>query len=212
MDKYRNFNELKKHEREGADYVIEMRKGVSGVAIIAPHGGGIEPGTVDVADSVAGGQHSFYCFKGIKKKGNAALHLSSDKFDEPNGLKIVEEATLVLAIHGCSETDEIVLVGGKDLEFRKMLSDAITRAGFVAKDNPGRGLAGTKPTNICNRGKTGCGGQIELSKAIRERMFENLCDEGKRKKKKEFFDIVGALRKGLICYMKTHLCPIDGRG
>ncbi len=198
MDKYRNFDELKQHERKGIDYEIQMRKGASGIAIIAPHGGGIEPGTFDIADSVAGCEHAFYCFKGIKKTGNADLHITSDKFDEPNGIRIAEEADFVLAIHGCSGATEVIFVGGNDPERRKRFSDAIAQAGFIAKDKPRSGLEGQKPSNICNRGKTGQGCQLELSEGLREKMFEDLRNEAGRGKSSVFFDLVAALRKALI--------------
>ncbi len=68
MDKYANYDDLKQHEREGEDYVILSREGISRIAVIAPHGGGIEPGTVDIADGTTGSKHSFYAFKGIKRK------------------------------------------------------------------------------------------------------------------------------------------------
>ena len=197
MDKYKNFNELQQHEEEGVDYDIQMRKGISGIAVIAPHGGGIEPGTVDIADSVAGGEHGFYCFKGIKKRGNSDLHITSDKFDEPNGIRIAEEADFVLAIHGCSGTEEVIFIGGNDIEFRKRLSYALVQAGFIVKGNPRSGLEGITPTNICNRGRTGRGGQIELSQGLREKMFEDLADSAGRRKRKEFFDLVAVLRKVL---------------
>ncbi len=201
MDKYRNFNELKKHEKEGVDYAIQMRNGMSGIAVIAPHGGGIEPGTVDVADSVAGEEHCFYCFKGIKKTGNAALHITSDKFDEPNGVRIAETADVVLAIHGCSGTGEVIFVGGNDFELRKILSDSVAQSGFVTENNPRPGLKGTKPANICNRGRTCRGGQIELSKGLREKMFGGPASHVGRRKTQEFFDVVAALRKALDSYL-----------
>lgn len=67
MDKYANFIELAQNEREGEDYTILLRESNSKFAIIAPHGGGIEPGTLDLADAVASSDHTFYAFKGIKK-------------------------------------------------------------------------------------------------------------------------------------------------
>ncbi len=209
MDKYASFNDLKMHEKEGTDYVIEMRTGSSGALIIAPHGGGIEPGTSDIADWVAGTQHDFYCLKGLKHNGNADLHISSDKFDEPNGLRMTAKAEPVLAIHGCCEADEVVFVGGQDEAFRKMLSDSISRAGFSVKEQPVSRLAGMKSTNICNRGRTRRGVQIEISRGLREKMFENLCDEGRRKKSKAFFHMVAAMRRGLMDYMQTRSYPID---
>jgi phage replication-related protein YjqB (UPF0714/DUF867 family) len=202
MDKYRNFNDLKQHERRGIDYDIQMRTGTSGIAVIAPHGGGIEPGTGDIAERVAGREHAFYCFKGIKKTGNAALHITSDQFDEPEGIKIAEEADCVLTIHGCSGTEEVIYVGGNNLDFRKMLLDTIAEAGFAVKDNPSSGLAGLKSENICNRGRTRRGGQIELSQGLRKKMFEGVVGDAGKGENKAFFDVVAALRKALNLYCK----------
>jgi len=36
---------------------------------MAPHGGGIEPGTIDIADAIARSEYTFYAFQGIKKRG-----------------------------------------------------------------------------------------------------------------------------------------------
>ena len=67
MDKYKNFTELKKYEKEGKDYIINNRNIDSEIAIMAPHGGGIEPGTIDIADEIAGKDFLFYSFSGIKE-------------------------------------------------------------------------------------------------------------------------------------------------
>ena len=82
---------------------------------MAPHGGGIEPGTGDIADAVAGQHHSFYCFKGIKKQGNRVLHITSNRFDEPLAMTMVTNANWVLTIHGCRDVEPVVWVGGRDL-------------------------------------------------------------------------------------------------
>ena len=76
MDKYANFSALKQNEREGEDYTILHRNGDSKFAIMAPHGGGIEPGTMGIADAIAGNDHTFYAFKGIKKTRNTILHIT----------------------------------------------------------------------------------------------------------------------------------------
>ena len=44
-DKYKDFADLAAHEGEGADYQVRSEVRRSATAIIAPHGGGIEPGT-----------------------------------------------------------------------------------------------------------------------------------------------------------------------
>jgi phage replication-related protein YjqB (UPF0714/DUF867 family) len=202
MGKYRNFRELKRHEKEGTDYEICVRKGLSGIAVVAPHGGGIEPGTVDIADRVAGEEHAFYCFKGMKKSGNADLHIASDKFDEPEGIRIAEGAGLVLAIHGCIGKTDIILVGGKDDDFRRILVSSISRAGFGARESDRLELRGRRSANICNRGRSGKGGQVEISESLREKMFDNLPYGTEKEKNKVFDGVVTALRKALDTYLE----------
>ena len=48
-DKYGSFDELRRGEREGIDFNIHVVRRRASVAIIAPHGGKIEPG--DLRDS-----------------------------------------------------------------------------------------------------------------------------------------------------------------
>src|SRR5215475_5685832 len=52
-DKYANFAELARKEVAGVDYRILVRQATSSFAIVAPQGGGIEPGTSEIADAVA---------------------------------------------------------------------------------------------------------------------------------------------------------------
>jgi phage replication-related protein YjqB (UPF0714/DUF867 family) len=201
MDRYESFYVLREHEQEGVAYSIYFRTGTSGVAVMAPHGGGIEPGTTDVADSVAGADHAFYSFCGTRKAGNGDLHVASERFDEPTGVRISEGSDVVLSIHGCSDAEEVIFVGGKDLKLRKILSDTLIRTGFVATAAPRPSLNGINAKNICNRGKSGEGVQIELSQGIRRKIFESMGNEQSLEKKKLFFDLVAALRQAISEYM-----------
>jgi phage replication-related protein YjqB (UPF0714/DUF867 family) len=65
LDKYTNIAELKQNEREDEDYTILYRELPSKIAIMAPHGGGIKPGTIDIADNLAGCDYTFYAFIGV---------------------------------------------------------------------------------------------------------------------------------------------------
>lgn len=67
IDAYKNFAELEQTEKEDEDYTIFYREVDSEIAVIAVHGGGIEPGTIDIADALAGCDYTFYAFKGLKK-------------------------------------------------------------------------------------------------------------------------------------------------
>jgi phage replication-related protein YjqB (UPF0714/DUF867 family) len=56
---YHSFSELSRRETAGLDYHIIKRVGGSGITVMSIHGGGIEPGTTEFADAVAGKMHSF---------------------------------------------------------------------------------------------------------------------------------------------------------
>jgi phage replication-related protein YjqB (UPF0714/DUF867 family) len=197
MDKYENCGELAQHEAEGADYVILAREGSSSVAIIAPHGGGIEPGTTDIADAVAADQHAFAAFKGIKKTGNAALHIGSDRFDEPIAVRTAEQALVVVTIHGCRGQEEWVYVGGRNDDAKTRIIGALNRAGFHADECLKPGMRGRSRQNICNRCRTGQGVQIEISKGLRDKMFESLAKRSIRKKTETFYRFVRVVRDAI---------------
>lgn len=58
-------------------------------------------------------------------------------------------------------------MGGRDADLKSQLA-AEARALGVATDTDSPNLAGTDPMNICNRGKTRRGVQLELTMALRQ--------------------------------------------
>jgi phage replication-related protein YjqB (UPF0714/DUF867 family) len=141
---------------------------------MAPHGGGIEPGTLDIADALAGGEHTFYAFKGIKPAGNPVLHLTCTRFDEPLGVAAARGAEVVVTVHGCSESSETVFVGGRHQELKAAICTALTAAGFRAVVGARPGLQAVKHENLCNRGRNGRGVQLEISAGLRRKLFSGL--------------------------------------
>ena len=198
MGKYSTYGKLRRCERHGVDYRTHTRKGNSGIALIAPHGGGIEPGTMETAAEVAGNEHSFYCFEGLKTRGNSDLHISSISFDDPSLLHIVKNAELVITVHGCGTEDEAIYIGGLHSHLKQRIHHALTRAGFTAKQSLKPLLQGKSAQNICNMGKTGAGVQLELSRGLRRQMFADVIGSQDRSQKTEVFHtLVSALRKTL---------------
>ena len=57
-DRYANFKELAAASEPDIDYRIRYADRGSSVAIIAPHGGTIEPETAEIAEAIAGTEHS----------------------------------------------------------------------------------------------------------------------------------------------------------
>jgi phage replication-related protein YjqB (UPF0714/DUF867 family) len=198
-DTYRNFADLARHERAGIDYGVRLRRDEPTLAIVAPHGGGIEPGTSEIADAVAGETSSFYAFDGLKPKDNAVLHITSTRFDEPLCVLLLSESTKVVTLHGehSEEDGEGVFMGGLDKELSAAVGRALARAGFDIRVHENPDLQGCDPANLCNRGTSGKGVQIELSKAVRATLFRSLTREGRRHPTERFDVFVKAVRRAL---------------
>jgi phage replication-related protein YjqB (UPF0714/DUF867 family) len=168
---YRSFAELAQHEQEGRDYRIRHHTGPSGVLVMAPHGGGIEPGTGDIADALSGSEHAFYGFKGLKKRGNHILHIASTRFDEPLAVRMLKEARWVLTIHGCRDRSPVVWVGGRDGLRGDTIIKSLEAIGIPVRQSEAPGLRGLQPENVCNRGRLEAGVQLEISRGLREMLF-----------------------------------------
>jgi phage replication-related protein YjqB (UPF0714/DUF867 family) len=198
MDKYKNFSELKAHEHEGRDFeIIAEIRNPSTTAIIAPHGGGIEPGTSELAIAIAQNAMHIAIFEGIKTSGNLVLHITSTHFDEPKCVGVVEQSDAVIALHGEQSSEKTTYIGGADTVLRDSISKALEDAGFNVKEHPEEHLQGTSPLNICNRGKQKKGVQLELARGLRETFFASLRSKGRLSKTPAFHKFVKAVRQGL---------------
>jgi phage replication-related protein YjqB (UPF0714/DUF867 family) len=168
MTSYSSFKELADCEVEGQDYRIRIELRNPRVLIMAPHGGRIEPATVELAEAIAETNYSFYAFEGLKKDGNRGLHIESHLFDEPRALKAVEKADVVITVHGqIDQKDEFIMAGGLDTHLRPEIERQLETSGFLTRP-PTEGLMGTDPQNICNRGKLRQGVQLEVSRKVRD--------------------------------------------
>jgi len=144
-DTYKSFADLERNEQSGIDYRIVVRRAMSAFAIVAPHGGGIEPGTSEIADAVAGADYSFYAFEGMKPPpGNKVLHITSTRFDEPMCLALVKRTEVVCTVHGEEGMGEGngVIVGGLDTTLGGLVAQELTRHGFAVARHPDPRLQG----------------------------------------------------------------------
>lgn len=195
-DTYANFAELAANTVKEVDWHIEaVKRYVTGVAFITPHGGGIESGTSELVSFSANNTHSAYAFEGWRTSNNGELHITSTNFDEPIALDIVEDATHVVSYHGYSDTVKHTLIGGRDIEAKQRAYDALVAAGFSCEILEfGATIGGSDPENICNKGLTGMGLQLELSTAQRSAFFgTNTRAQRKNTTNQEFADYVAAI-------------------
>ena len=198
MDAYTNFAELKEAEREGADFrvYVQRREGTS-IAVLAPHGGRIEPGTSEVAEKIAGDDLSLALFEGKKSAGNERLHITSTNFDEPRCVDLAQASDTVLAIHGEGSEEPVVFLGGRDIDLRGQIGDILRKTGYGVEVHENPGLQGMAMANICNRGRQGAGVQLELSLGLRKTFFASLRVEGRKKPTDELFRFTAAVREGI---------------
>jgi phage replication-related protein YjqB (UPF0714/DUF867 family) len=162
-DRYATFAELAAHEREGIDFRRRACKRDERVAVVAPHGGYIEPGTSEITLALAGGTWSFYCFEGLRRgRPHEDLHIASERFDEPIGRAVAEASQIAIGVHGRADRGdrETVWVGGLAFALRDRTAAALEEAGFRATTEGE--LRGESPSNICNKCRAGAGLQLEL--------------------------------------------------
>jgi len=179
MDKYLNFRHLDNNEREGVDYQIRWQQGVTGFCIMALHGGNIEPGTSGIAEGIAGQDHAFYAFEGIKARGNRKLHLTSTAFDEPKALWLASMSETIIAIHGCEGDEPLVYFGGLAVPLIEKITESLEANGVAVREHPTPENKGIHPNNICNLGSKGKGVQLELAKNLRSQMFVGTSIDGR---------------------------------
>ena len=167
-DQYGNFLELSQDEVRGMDYDIRLLHRNSSTAIIAPHGGYIEPGTSEIAITIALDSFNLYCFEGLKKKGNKSLHITSTNFDEPKCLNLIARCEIVLSVHGMKGSDRAVEVGGLNVALRDRICDGLNAAGFQSKVVSTGKHAAVSQRNICNKGRKQAGVQLEITSGLRD--------------------------------------------
>ncbi len=170
-DHYPSFHALRQTEVEGRDFVIALQQRPSRVAIVAPHGGLIETGTTAIAEAIAADQLSCYSFSGLLPGNNQRLHITSTRFDEPRCHALLATVHTVLTVHGERSTADVVFLGGLDTRLGGQLQQALRNSGFAVAPHHNPGLQGRHPHNLCNRGRSGQGVQLELSRGLRSSLF-----------------------------------------
>ena len=203
MQPYRSFKALRENEVEGKDYRIHFREGKTGILVMAPHAGDIEPATGELADAIAGSEHSFYGFWGLKAKNNSVLHIDSTRFDEPLAVDLVRKSQTVLTIHGSKESQKIIFVGGRNTEFKQVIQNDLQQLG-IPLDESSR-LPGIKLENLCNRSRSGQGVQLEISAGLRREFYKGSTGAALNKSNRDFVNLVDALRAALSKYIVS--CP-----
>lgn len=169
-DLYKSMTELVRFEKE---FLFETQDRMSDVLITAIHGGGIEAGTSELAQCISEQANAnYFSFKGLKRKDNFDLHVTSTNYDYPDLIKWSQNMNKVIAIHGYSDRKAKTLVGGMDKQLVTLIAQHLKNEGFNVEIAPNH-LAGRNVKNITNKNKRGMGVQLELSTQQRKELFTN---------------------------------------
>jgi phage replication-related protein YjqB (UPF0714/DUF867 family) len=172
-DKYSNFTELSENELVERDYRVRCENRKTPIVVIAPHGGWIEPGTSAIATEIARDDLSLYLFEGlIPGRPHGDLHIKSHLFDEPVGVALVEAAETAIAIHGRADNGDpsTIGLGGRDSVLGEAIASSLRQVNFEVARASGD-LAGQDRSNICNRGSSEAGVQLELPRTLRDELL-----------------------------------------
>jgi phage replication-related protein YjqB (UPF0714/DUF867 family) len=170
-DKYPNFAALAAAEKEGADYRITLLDRRSPIAVLAIHGGAIEPGSDQLARAIARDDWSLYVFESLKAPHDNTLHVTATHFDEPQALALAMRSAICIAPHGMRGDADAICIGGANAKLRRAVHDGLERAALgIPLEEPCARLPGVSPENIDNRCERQ-GVQLELSASLRSRLL-----------------------------------------
>ena len=95
------------------------------------------------------------------------MHITSHRYDEERAVALVHKSSTVITVHGCSRQDPILFLGGLDTILKDRIAAQLLKAG-IDVDPSCLEYGGAHKNNICNRGLTGRGVQIECSRPLRD--------------------------------------------
>ncbi|NIQ88262.1 MAG: hypothetical protein GWN93_03960 [Deltaproteobacteria bacterium] len=145
------------------------------LGLVAIHGGGIEPGTEEMARFVA--DHSgasLYVFAGRRETGNLSLHRPSHRVilqDRPLVKKFLNHVNMAISIHGHGRNERCAYVGGLHQamvqQFVEVAQAALSHYEWIfdPESIPSE-IRGQNPNNIVNL-PPAQGMQLELPRDLR---------------------------------------------
>lgn len=156
------------------NWSIEMNTNKSNILSFAPHGGGIEAGSSELALLISQKLDcNYFTFKGNLPSGNVKLHVTSTRYDNPELLNLMRNIDYSISVHGYADNEYArTLIGGSNVELKEIIKCHLRSRGFDVQDAPIH-LAGIKLNNVTNKTKTGLGVQLELSTKQRKSFFSD---------------------------------------
>lgn len=146
------------------------------LGLLALHGGGIEPGTEEIARFASDrSKASLYVFSGMRPIGNRGLHRPSHNVQlekRPLVLRFLEHVNVAISIHGHGRGQKRTYVGGLNHDmvqkFVELVQPALPQYEWISDpESIPPEIRGRDPNNIVNL-PPAQGMQLELPRALRQ--------------------------------------------
>ena len=170
-DKYCSYEELRAAEAPDAFQITVTDRNTPAV-IVAPHGGKIEPGTTQIAAAIARTTSASTRLTEERHPTTPTYTSPRRDFDEPMALALVARSEYCITVHGAAGAEALVFLGGLHEELKALLRDRLMEAGFEPAESSDPDLQGTNPLNICNRGASRAGVQLEIMRGLRDALTD----------------------------------------
>ena len=180
----RNYGEILKNGYvPGRDILISYGDSrIDRCLLVAPCGGGIEPGSSEIMRAVAEiGGWAWYDFAGFLPQGNREnLRIADTNFDEPALVTLLPVTPFAVVFHGSNAgSGAVVHIGGLLDAGRAAILHAMTatfkeheiQAVDVTERQEATHLQGLEPSSLANRGKLKQGIQLAFSREARNLLF-----------------------------------------
>lgn len=188
-DAYQSWAALTANETEGTDYKVELVRRGSAYSHLAIHGGKMENLATELARKAAEvAEQNYFSVIGLKPRYNDRLAIPSDKFDEPQCVKLQGDVDYTISYHAVTDREGdaasgVIRVGGLDTAHRDQIVKALKDAGLrveVMKRRQGLSASTggvhegsamhSNAANITNKNRLKKGVQIELNRTMRNKM------------------------------------------
>ena len=165
---YRDLAQLVLHTRQGIDYRVDVvnRGGVA--AIVAAHGGCIEPLTSELATALAGDEYSLFDFHGLVEGPRLRVPIVS--FSELRLTSLLQGGKTAVSVDGIRGNEPVAHVGGANQRLASLARASLMAADIQAKNAIAPKLV-ESPSRFFNQPSEG-GIHIELTEALRLSMTQ----------------------------------------
>ena len=207
---FSSYSQLVLNTTQEIDYIVDVQQPSQEMALVAIHGGAIEPLTGEIVTAVAEDRYSRYVFDGRRENEIEALRIPLSRYDEIRLKALLQRSLAAVVIDGSPEKESVVHLGGGNRPLLAHVRAAMEKLGYAPERLTLPGASYT-PSRLYNWPQRG-GVLIELSRGLRQSLLEGPLDARFRDaeaRNERFQALVDALQGAIVAYVAEALSDLD---